>query len=87
VPSSALIFNAQGLWVATVGSDSRVLLKKVAIARDLGPTVELSSGLSPDDRVVENPPDGVNTGDAVHVVNPVVGSTHPGSSKSDDEKG
>ncbi|HEX4052261.1 MAG TPA: efflux RND transporter periplasmic adaptor subunit [Steroidobacteraceae bacterium] len=86
VPSSALIFNAEGLWVATVGTDNRVLLKKVAIARDLGPAVELSSGLSPEDRVVENPPDGVNTGDEVRVVGSAVGSTSPGGSKSGDEK-
>lgn len=86
VPASALIFNARGLWVATVGPDSRVLLKQVTIARDLGPTVDLSSGLSPDDRVVENPPDGVSTGDEVHVVSPVVGSTDSGRSKSGDEK-
>ncbi len=87
VPASALIFNAEGLWVATVGTDGRVLLKKVAIARDLGPVVELSSGLSPDDRVIENPPDGVSTGDEVRVVSPTVGSTSPGRSKSGNEKG
>jgi RND family efflux transporter MFP subunit len=86
VPASALIFNARGLWVATVGTDSRVLLKQVSIARDLGTVVELSSGLSPDDRVIENPPDGVNTGDQVRVVNPVVGSTDSGGSKSGNEK-
>jgi len=87
VPASALIFNARGLWVATVGADSRVVLKQVTIARDLGPTVELSAGLSADDRVVENPPDGVNTGDEVHVVSPVVGATASGRSTSGDEKG
>lgn len=86
LPASALIFNAQGLWVATVGADSRVVLKQVSIARDLGTTVELSSGLSPDDRVIENPPDGVSTGDEVRVVSPEVGSTGSGSSNSGNEK-
>ena len=86
LPASALIFNAQGLWVATVGADSRVVLKQVSIARDLGATVELSSGLSPDDRVIENPPDGVSTGDEVRVVSSLVGSISSGSSTSGNDK-
>ncbi len=36
VPSSALIFDARGLSVATVDGGNRVLLKPVSIARDLG---------------------------------------------------
>jgi RND family efflux transporter MFP subunit len=68
VPSSALIFDARGLSIATVGSNDRVLLKPVSIARDLGTVVEVASGLAPSDRVIENPPDGVETGARVHVV-------------------
>jgi RND family efflux transporter MFP subunit len=86
VPASALIFNAQGLWVATVSPDSRVVLKQVSIARDLGSVVELSSGLAADDRVIENPPDGVSTGDRVRIVSAQVGSTNPGGPKSGNEK-
>jgi RND family efflux transporter MFP subunit len=62
VPSSALIFDAKGLSIATVGADRRVRLKPVSIARDLGATVELDSGLAPSDQVIENPPDGIGTG-------------------------
>jgi RND family efflux transporter MFP subunit len=65
VPSSALIFDAKGLSIATVDASNRVLLKPVSIARDLGAVVEVSSGLSPNDRVIENPPDGIGTGAAV----------------------
>ncbi len=68
VPSSALIFNAQGLAIATVDDKDRVLLKPVTIARDLGAVVELAAGLVPQDRVIENPPDGVATGDEVRIV-------------------
>jgi hypothetical protein len=39
----------------------------VAIQRDLGAVVELSSGLVPSDRVIENPPDGVANGASVHL--------------------
>jgi RND family efflux transporter MFP subunit len=68
VPSSALIFDAWGLSIATVGSNDRVLLKPVSIARDLGTVVEVASGLAPSDRVIENPPDGIENGARVHVV-------------------
>jgi RND family efflux transporter MFP subunit len=62
VPSSALIFDAKGLSVATVDDNDRVLIKPVSIERDLGAVVELASGLSPGDRVIGNPPDGIGTG-------------------------
>ena len=67
VPSSALIFDAKGLSIATVGADNRVLLKSVSIDRDLGAVVELASGLAPSDRVIENPPDGIGDGAAVRL--------------------
>jgi RND family efflux transporter MFP subunit len=70
VPASALIFDAKGLSIATVDADNRVRLKPVSIERDLGAAVELASGLSPNDRVIENPPDGIGTGAAVRVAGP-----------------
>src|SRR6186713_3195451 len=68
IPSSALIFNQNGLTVATVGPDDKVLFKKVTIARDLGKEIELASGLAADDRIITAPPDGLADGDAVRVV-------------------
>jgi membrane fusion protein, multidrug efflux system len=67
IPASALIFNKNGLSVATVGPDDKIRFKQVAIARDLGRTIELASGLSPDDRVVVTPPDGIADGDPVRI--------------------
>jgi len=67
IPASALIFNRNGLWVATVGSDDRVLFKAVTIARDLGRDIELGSGISADDRVITAPPDGLADGDQVRI--------------------
>ncbi len=51
-PASALIFDQNGLRVATVGTDDKVLFKTVTIARDLGRDIELGSGLAPDDRII-----------------------------------
>jgi len=67
VPASALIFDQTGLRVATVDNGNRVVLKKVTIARDLGREVEIGSGLSADDRVIESPPDGIASGDQVRI--------------------
>lgn len=68
VPSSALIFDAKGLSIATVDATEHVRLKPVSIERDLGTVVEVASGLAPNDRVIENPPDGIENGAAVHLV-------------------
>jgi multidrug efflux pump subunit AcrA (membrane-fusion protein) len=70
IPSSAIIFDAKGLSIATVTNDDKVVMKHVSIERDLGTVVEIAAGLSPTDRVIQNPPDGVTTGDIVRVVNP-----------------
>jgi membrane fusion protein, multidrug efflux system len=76
IPASALIFGKDGLQVATLGPGDRVVLEQVTLSRDLGATVELSSGIRPTDRVIENPPDGVAKGDVVRVAAP---ASKPGS--------
>jgi RND family efflux transporter MFP subunit len=70
IPASALIFNRNGLRVATVGPDDKIAFKDVKIARDLGRTIELASGVSADDRVVVTPPDGISEGDQVRIAGP-----------------
>ena len=87
VPSSAVIFDAKGVSIATVGSDNRVLLKPVTIGRDLGSVVEIASGLALNDRVVQNPPDGVATSDLVHVVGPAATAVAVTPSKSKNDRG
>src|SRR5258707_15106646 len=67
IPASALIFNQNGLRVAAVGADDKILFKTVTIARDLGREIEIASGLPPDDRIIIAPPDGIADGDQVRV--------------------
>lgn len=67
VPPSALIFSKAGLQVATVGSDSKVLLKTVTIARDYGKVVELASGVAAGERIIDSPADDIANGDLVKV--------------------
>jgi RND family efflux transporter MFP subunit len=80
VPSSAVIFDKEGLRVATVNSDDRVLLKHITIRRDLGSKIEIASGLAPEDRVIESAPDDIVDGDKVNVKEPPNPATAPSSS-------
>ena len=70
VPASALIFGKNGLHVGVVDANGKAALKPVTIARDLGKTIELSSGIAANDRIIESPPDGLVEGAAVRVVEP-----------------
>jgi multidrug efflux pump subunit AcrA (membrane-fusion protein) len=87
VPSSALIFDAKGLSIATVDSGNRVLLKPVSIERDLGAVVELASGLAPNDRVIQNPPDGIGNGAEVGLAGAAPGGVLAAKAKHKNEKG
>ena len=86
VPSSALIFDAKGLSIATVDAHNRVLLKPVSVERDLGAVVELASGLSPNDRVIQNPPDGIGNGAEVRLA-ATSAAAGTGQARNKDEKG
>jgi len=67
VPGNTLLFRPQGTMVAIVGKDGKVHLQRVTIARELGIDVQLSSGVTAQDRLIVNPADSLNEGDAVTV--------------------
>jgi RND family efflux transporter MFP subunit len=67
IPSTALVTSNQGTQVATLDSNNKVVLKKVRLGRDLGDSVEVIAGLSPSDRIINNPPETVTAGDTVRV--------------------
>jgi RND family efflux transporter MFP subunit len=67
LPVSALLFRRHGLKVATLGPGDRVVLKSIQIGRDYGTRVEVVSGLTRADRVIDSPPDWLGEGDLVRV--------------------
>ena len=69
VPASALILRSAGVQLAVVESDNHVKLKKVELGRDFGVEVEVLSGIEPNDRIVDSPPDSLEDGDLVRVSN------------------
>ena len=84
VPASALIFNQRGLFVATVSGDNRVHLKPVTISRDLGQQIEIGSGISVKDRVIQSPPDGIASGDLVRIARSADGAHAPKEAAADE---
>jgi RND family efflux transporter MFP subunit len=67
LPAAALQFRAEGVRVATLGSDGRIAFRKITLGRDLGLEVEVLSGLGAEDRVVLDPPDALGEGELVRV--------------------
>jgi RND family efflux transporter MFP subunit len=64
VPATALLFRDAGMMVATVDGGNQARLRPISIRTDLGDAVE-ATGLSPADRVIDNPPDSLRDGDPV----------------------
>ncbi len=70
VPTSALVIRGDGAHVSVVGARDTVSMRRVEIGRDYGTTVEIVRGLSEQDRVIIDPPDGVGDGTRVRPVAP-----------------
>lgn len=68
VPATALMFGEKGVRVATVDSNDAVVLKPVQLGLDIGSDVEILSGLSGSDQVINSPLETLNTSDKVRVV-------------------
>jgi RND family efflux transporter MFP subunit len=67
LPSSTLLFRAEGPQVGVVQPDGTVALHKIRIGRDFGPTMEVLEGVTPADRVIVNPFDSLLDGMKVRV--------------------
>ncbi len=77
VPATALIFRDAGMQVATVDATDHVKLKTVTIARDLGAAVDITAGISPKDRIIDNPADALQDGDEVRIAAPAARTRSP----------
>jgi RND family efflux transporter MFP subunit len=68
VPSSTLMFDANGTHVEIVGPDSKLVFVPVKIGRDFGNEVEISSGLTGNEQIVNNPTDDLKPGEPVKIL-------------------
>ncbi|AQS87924.1 multidrug efflux pump acriflavin resistance protein AcrB/AcrD/AcrF [Neoasaia chiangmaiensis NBRC 101099] len=78
LPSSALVFQEKGMQVATLTSDSHVHYKHVVVGRMADSSTEIQGGITPEDRVIDNPPADLLEGDKVNVVQPERGYNQSG---------
>ena len=67
IPSSALVFRAQGTQVALIGPNDHIRMQSVTLGRDLGGTVEVMAGLGANAKIVDNPPDSLAQGELVRI--------------------
>jgi len=70
VPSNALIFRSAGAQVGTVDSSHKARLRTVTIGRDFGTSLEILSGLQPNDLIILNPPDSLADGQPLSLEQP-----------------
>ncbi|MFL9868105.1 efflux RND transporter periplasmic adaptor subunit [Paraburkholderia fungorum] len=70
VPGNALLFRAEGPRLAVVDEKGTVTLRKIVIARDLGQSLEIESGIEASDKIIINPSDSIADGDHVQIAQP-----------------
>jgi RND family efflux transporter MFP subunit len=70
VPSAALIFRKEGLCVGLVVNGNTAHLVPVVIGEDDGANVQIVTGLSIGDQIIQDPPDSLIEGEKVQVASP-----------------
>src|SRR5438270_1266865 len=62
LPSSTILFQAEGPQVGVLNSQGQVELRRVTLGHDFGDTIEILTGVRPADAVIANPPDSLTNG-------------------------
>ena len=82
IPVDALLFRSEGLRVVTVDAQNHAHLQPITVGRDWGTKIEVLSGLTPKDRIVNSPPDSIVDDEPVRVV---TGGGQPDQSDQPDQ--
>lgn len=88
IPTGALVFQEHGMQVATVDAKDIAHYRNITVGRMADAYTEVSAGLSPDDRIINNPPADLLEGDSVRPVSPEKGylsTPQTAAGKEDDE--
>jgi RND family efflux transporter MFP subunit len=79
VPATALISSDRGSQVAILTPEGKAVFRQVQLGRDFGDSVEVTSGLTLHDKVIDSPPETLRSGDIVRLAAaPASGPTTPG---------
>jgi RND family efflux transporter MFP subunit len=80
LPATALMPANRGVQVAILGNNNKVVLKAIQLGQDFGDTVQVTAGLSPQDQVIDSPPETLQNGDTVQLAPPKPSIATPASS-------
>jgi RND family efflux transporter MFP subunit len=67
LPSSAILFQADGPQIGVVNSQNQVELRRVTLGPDFGDTIQILTGVRSAEAVIANPPDSLTNGMRVAV--------------------
>ena len=67
LPATALMPVNCGVQVAVLGDGNKVMLRPMQLGRDFGDSVEVTAALTPQDRVIDSPPQTLRNGDTVQL--------------------
>jgi RND family efflux transporter MFP subunit len=81
VPSNTMIYRAEGALVAVVTSGNKIDIRRVQTGRDFGRTIEVLSGVTPQDKLIINPADSITQGQAVEIAPANEGADKPAEKK------
>ena len=70
IPSTAVIFNAQGTRVAIVGAENKLHFQEVVLGRDLGTSIDIQAGLQGNETIVKQPTVSLQEGQLVKPIEP-----------------
>jgi multidrug efflux pump subunit AcrA (membrane-fusion protein) len=70
IPSTAVIFNAQGTRVAIVGPENKLHFQEVVLGRDLGTSIDIQAGLQGNETIVKQPTVSLQEGQLVKPIEP-----------------
>ncbi|MFZ1865305.1 MAG: efflux RND transporter periplasmic adaptor subunit [Polyangiales bacterium] len=73
VPATALVFDEKGTQVATLTSKDEVHFQPISVTRILDSAVEVSAGVTTEDRIIDNPSAALLEGESVRIVTPAPG--------------
>ena len=65
MPANALIFRAEGTFMAVLQPGNTVHLQHITVGRNLGRAIEITEGLNAAQQVIVSPPDDISEGDRV----------------------
>jgi RND family efflux transporter MFP subunit len=73
IPTTSLVFQEHGAQIVLVSEDDTVHFKPITITRVLDSAIEVTEGISADDRIINNPSAALLEGDKVVIVTPAPG--------------